>query len=68
MHALQRGQSGCKTKQHILSWCCALQAAGVHVESFHYDGTFHGFLGFPVPQAAQALEVSASQLRSAFSA
>ena len=47
--------------------CYVVQEAGVHVDSFHYDGTFHGFLGFPVPQAAEALDVSASQLRSAFS-
>ena len=50
---------------HVL---CGLQAAGVQVKSFHYNGTFHGFLHFPVPQAGQALDAMAAELRSAFAA
>ncbi len=46
---------------------CGLQAAGVQVNSFHYKGTFHGFMQFPVPQAKEALEAMSAELRSAFS-
>ncbi|CAL5228497.1 g11644 [Coccomyxa viridis] len=44
-----------------------LKAAGVQVNSFHYKGTFHGFMQFPVPQAKEALEAMSAELRSAFS-
>ena len=46
---------------------CGLQAAGVQVNSFHYNGTFHGFMNFPVPQANEALDAMSAELRSAFS-
>ena len=45
-----------------------MQAAGVHVNHLYYEGTCHGFLHFPVPQAAEALDASAEDLRAAFSA
>ena len=44
-----------------------MQAAGVHVNHLYYEGTCHGFLHFPVPQAAKALDASAEDLRAAFS-
>lgn len=44
-----------------------MQAAGVPVHFHHYEGTFHGFLHFPVPQAGEALDAMAADLRSAFS-
>ncbi len=46
---------------------CVLQAAGVQVNSFHYKGTFHGFMHFPVPQAKEALDAMSAELRAAFS-
>ena len=43
-----------------------MQAAGVPTEFKQYDGTFHGFLHFGVPQAEEALKLSAQALRKAF--
>ena len=53
---------------YCLDSAIRMQAAGVHVHDLNYEGTCHGFLGFPVPQAAEALDASAGDLRAAFSA
>ena len=43
-----------------------MQAAGVKVEYKNFEGTFHGFLSFPVPQAKEGMAMCVHALREAF--
>ncbi|MFB6296440.1 MAG: alpha/beta hydrolase [Halobacteriales archaeon] len=55
-----------------IAYAKRLDAAGVAVEHHHYDGAIHGFFGMlvepEIPQARDAVETTAADLRASFEA